>query len=160
MSPASSRRSSSATVSVFVALGDGEAVDGGKLGQSGVAVDAELAEEARVVGTIAAAHEEAVEEADEFRRGDHIDLVAGLRAAGEMRPERAAVADEQRRPRPARDALALGDRTVGMDLVGDDLVVAAARQLELDAVDDTLARRHDHAEEGRHRPDGPALHEE
>ena len=47
-----------------------------------------------------------------------------------------------------------------MDLVGDDLVVAAPGQLELDAVDGALPRRHDHAEEARHRADGPALHQQ
>ena len=47
-----------------------------------------------------------------------------------------------------------------MDDIGDDLVVAAAGQLQLDAVDRPVPRRHDQAEKARHRPDRPALHEQ
>ena len=95
----------------------------------------ELAVEAGVVGARRRPGEQPVEQPDVFRRGDHVDLVAGLRPAEAVRAERAPVADDQRRPRPARDALALGDGALRVDDVGDDLVVAAAGQLQFDAVD-------------------------
>src|SRR5581483_4973760 len=143
----------------LVAGAQRNAVDAGQFGERRTRLDDELAEEARVVRPLARFAEQAVEQPNVVGRGDDIDLVARLRPAGMVRAERASVADKQRRPRPARNALAPRDRTVGMDHVTDDLVIAAPGQFQLDAVDHPGSRRDDEAEVAGDRPDRPALHD-
>ena len=52
-----------------------------------------------------------------------------------LRAHRLAVAHDQRRPRPARDALAARDRAVRHHVIDDELVVRGAGKLQLDLLD-------------------------
>ena len=136
MSPASSRRMNSPTVRFSSPGGDVDRIGARDVAQLGVRLQREFAVEPRIVGARRTRPANSrSSSADILRRGDDVDLVAGLRAAEAVRAQRPPVADDERRPRPARNALALGDRAFRMDDVGDDLVVAAARQFQFDAID-------------------------
>ena len=121
-------------------------------------IDGEGAEEIGVVGAdLGAAGEQPVEQPRIAVRDEDVDMVAGDEAAGVLVFHRAAVAHHQRRPRPARDALAARDRAAGDDGVGEQLVVGRAGQFQLDLLQRADALRHDEAEPAGERADGPAL---
>ena len=159
--PPSRCRISAPIVSFFSASLRPGRIGGFEVGRRPAGIDGEGAEEIGVFGIdFGAAGEQPVEQARIAVRHEDVDVVAGHQPAHVLEAHRAAVAHDQRRPRPARNPLAARHRAAGHDGIGEQFVMRRARQFELDLFERADAGRHDEAEPARQPADRPALHDQ